>query len=408
MKNITYILILVSTILLGWLLPWAYQLANPQKESYPFPYYSCITNSFCYTVPGEKNTLRLDAKGNKYSEAEFDSILPFFYFRQLVKDDRLPDSILGVKVTPKFINTTNFFYRYRPKDKHTPKIKLYPLFESMGKKVDIEMPGDVFRFNDKIEFVDAETNTVLDEKSKLYMEQYEKKGFVPPVKFIAGTPSTRKPYDEGYFIVDAKSQVFHLKKVNGKPFLKNIGIDVSISPSFIATTEYPSKNIYGFLFGEDNRIYAISTDKYKLINIPVPAFSQNLDDLLIMGNMFHWNVRVINNAGLTAYALDAELFNKIDSISFPKPKISKSFVNKWLMPFSLTFKSANSEYVKPHFSFNGWYYLVLSFIMAGLFILLYRKKITAFSWPVPVIWIVLTGIYGLISTLVINPLNIKK
>ena len=43
-----------------------------------------------------KGTVRRDAAGNIYSEAAFDSILPMFYFRQLMSDERFPDTINGI------------------------------------------------------------------------------------------------------------------------------------------------------------------------------------------------------------------------------------------------------------------------------------------------------------------------
>ena len=38
----------------------------------------------------------------------FDSILPMFYFRQLMSDERFPDTIQGIAVTPKMVQTENF------------------------------------------------------------------------------------------------------------------------------------------------------------------------------------------------------------------------------------------------------------------------------------------------------------
>jgi hypothetical protein len=408
MKSITYILMIISTFLLAWLLPWANRLTHTDKENYPFPYYSCVTHSFCYTQSDEKKLMRMDARDNQYTEAEYDSILPFFYFRQLLKDGRLPDSINGVKMTPKLINTTNFFYRYKPKDKNTPAIQLFPLFESMSKKVDLEMPGDVFRFSDNITFIDPETNTIKTEKSNPFMETFHKKGFVSPARLVAGTPTTRKNYDEGYFIVDNHHQVFHLKMVNGKPFVKNTGIDTAIQTRFIATTEYPSKKSYGFLFDKNNQLYAISTEKYQLVKIPVPPFSPDHDDLLIMGNMFHWNVRVTSGKRLTAYAIDAKTFGITDSISFAAKAPAKTFIGTWILPFSLSFTSYDDEYVKPRFEFYGLRFLWTGIILAILFLAINRKKGKTTGWVPVYLWIILTGVFGFISALIVNPLKLKS
>ena len=97
-----------------------------------------------------KGTVRRDAAGNIYSEAAFDSILPMFYFRQLMSDERFPDTINGIAVTPKIVQTENFNFRSVPTDINTPSIGLYPMLESMSGRVDLKMPGITFTsYSDK-------------------------------------------------------------------------------------------------------------------------------------------------------------------------------------------------------------------------------------------------------------------
>ena len=79
-----------------------------------------------------KGSVRRDLAGNIYSEAAFDSILPMFYFRQLMSDERFPDTIQGIAVTPKMVQTENFNFRSVPSDINAPSIGLYPLMESMS------------------------------------------------------------------------------------------------------------------------------------------------------------------------------------------------------------------------------------------------------------------------------------
>ena len=73
-----------------------------------------------------KGSVRRDLAGNIYSEAAFDSILPMFYFRQLMSDERFPDTIQGIAVTPKMVQTENFNFRSVPSDINAPSFGLYP------------------------------------------------------------------------------------------------------------------------------------------------------------------------------------------------------------------------------------------------------------------------------------------
>lgn len=88
----------------------------------------------------EKGTVRCDLTGNIYSETVFASILSMFYFRRLMSDERFPDTLNGVTVTPKIVQTENFNFRNVPTDINTPSIML----ESMSGRVDLKMPGITF------------------------------------------------------------------------------------------------------------------------------------------------------------------------------------------------------------------------------------------------------------------------
>lgn len=50
--------------------------------------------------------------------------------------------------------------------------------------------------------IDMESNTVNDEKSIRFTEAMTKKGFRFPAVKIAGNPTTRKEYDEGYILLE--------------------------------------------------------------------------------------------------------------------------------------------------------------------------------------------------------------
>ena len=108
----------------------------------------------------EKGTVRCDLTGNIYSETVFASILSMFYFRRLMSDERFPDTLNGVTVTPKIVQTENFNFRNVPTDINTPSIRLYPLLESMSGRVDLKMPGITFTsYTDK--YVMPASNSLL-------------------------------------------------------------------------------------------------------------------------------------------------------------------------------------------------------------------------------------------------------
>ena len=178
MKRFSTLLLYVTiAFLLLWQLPWCYNFFVVKPEKTPFTLYSFVIGDFALMGQEEgKGTVRRDAAGNIYSEAAFDSILPMFYFRQLMSDERFPDTINGIAVTPKIVQTENFNFRSVPTDINAPSIGLYPLLESMSGRVDLKMPDDVFRITSQgIEFIDMASNSVNAEKSLLFTEAMTKK-----------------------------------------------------------------------------------------------------------------------------------------------------------------------------------------------------------------------------------------
>ena len=95
MKRFSTLLLYVTiAFLLLWQLPWCYNFFVVKPEKTPFTLYSFVIGDFALMGQEEgKGTVRRDAAGNIYSEAAFDSILPMFYFRQLMSDERFPDTI---------------------------------------------------------------------------------------------------------------------------------------------------------------------------------------------------------------------------------------------------------------------------------------------------------------------------
>lgn len=403
MKIINYTIIILATCLLAWIMPMLYHLATDKAFKNNFTYYSSVEKKFCTVGYDEvkKKVLRKNVKTNKeYTELEFDSILPMFYHRQLLSDGRMPDSIHGVPVSSKEIYKKKFFFRYNPADKNKPHIPLYTLFESISGRVRLEMPGDVFRLKNKIEFIDPETNLVNKAKSDLFMKEFIKRCFHFPAKLAAGNPSTRKPYEEGYFILDSKDEIFHLKMVNAKPFLKKIDLPLGIKPVHISTIEPTDRSFYAFVFDQNNKMYMLSTQSYNLVEIPCPKFDIDYDKLMIMANPLYWNMNVISSEGKSTLAIDANTKTVVDSLTINRQTVKRSFVH-YLLPFTLRFKASNSKYIEPVIKMGHYFVFIFNLIFVLLYIGInvYRKRKTDLLCT---FWIVLTGGFGFIPCIILH------
>lgn len=404
-KNINIMAVILFTFVLSWVLPECYHIVSDKAESYPVCFYSSIAQRFCYfDFPNDK-LIRKDVEGNVYTEAQFDSLLPLVYSRQLMCEGKLPSSIRGVPIDMQTIQKEDFSYRYRPDNFYRPSIKLYPLFESMPKRLDLYMPDEFFRVNDRIEFINAESNCINEERSDYYTRRFIKEGFRFPAREVSGIPTTRKMHDEGYFITDSNYSVFHLKMVNGKMYFRNTGISPELKVKHIEAVDYLHRRFYAFLFDSKGQLYTISSNNYKLEKLGIPPIDTEQTSISIFANMMYWNVSIIKNGKKISYALDAKTKKMVDFIEQDAYHVNKNKVSS-IFPFSLTFTSSKDKYVYPRIKLGNINLLFVNVFFALLYLIVMYLSKRSYKLHY-IIWIILSGFLGLIPVLLLNKSNKK-
>lgn len=368
-------LYLTTTVLLAWLLPWCWDFFTLRPAKTPFALYSPVIGDFALIQSTDSGTLRTDRKGQLYSASAFDSILPFFYYRQLITDNKFPDTIKGRPVTPQTVRQENFMFRHTPSDLNRIKVPLYPLLESMSGRVDLEMPDDVFRIRNGIEFLDSKTNRIKKEKSETYQHIFRKKGFRFPARFIEGHPTIRKEYDEGYFIIDHDFDIFHLKQTVGRPFLRKITLPSDFRIKNIFITEFRNRKTFAFLTDENGKFYSLQRPDYTLRAIPLDSFVPEKESMAVTGDPFVWTFAVTGKNGTTVYAIDAETYELLDKMFLPAPVATGAGkIADFLFPFRLAFTSSLDKEIYPHLNGFSFRALPLNLLLALLFFLFRKKK----------------------------------
>lgn len=216
----------------------------------------------------------------------------------------------------------------------------------------------------------------------------------------AGNPSTRKAYEEGYFIVDNKDEIFHLKMVNAKPFLKKVPLPDGVVPNYLQTMEPDDRSFYAFVFDTNKKLHIITTNAYSLQEIPIPEYDVDKDQLLIMANPLYWNLSVVSGNGKEVWAINADTKEFVDKTSIVGVEQGVNY-SKYFLPFSVGFTSGNTRYIKPILYFGSYLVLVSNLILALAFVMIirYRKQKIQI---LPVVWISITGIYGFIASIIFN------
>ena len=351
MRKIANIILgILIVMLVVWELPWLYNnyavsfLHGDEIGGQPFTLYSGLADDFIQNTDGSQG--RRGVSGKTYTVEEADSLLPFFWTTQLVNAGRLPDTIRGFAVSPQLIRQTNINYHRRAYDTHTnrPNCGLWLLLESMPKRVNLEDPDDAFRFTTEgIEFLNMNTNSLKPKKSKLFTDALVKKGFAFPIHELDGNSDTRKDYDEGYLLIDHNRKMYHMKMTAGQPYVKKIElVDETVVPRFVFVTEFRSRCLRGLMTDENNVLYAITPDyEVKPIGEGI-HFDPTQNNMMIMGNMLDWTIRITTAEAEEFYAVSAFDYSLLKSFIAP-------YGSDPYLP-GLHFTETIDRWVKPRFN----------------------------------------------------------
>lgn len=377
-KNYIFVLLVAfATLLSWWVIPSLVKKITDDSHSYPLVYYSSILKDLCVIDFRDGKDVFTDAKGNVYPRAEYDSLLPLLNSRVLMMNGVMPDTINGYAIDPKQLRMKQVSFRYRPSDMVAPQPQVGVLFEAMPKRGSLTMPGDFFRMDDeRIAFIDAETNAVNEEKSERFTREMKKKGFAFPAQNFWGNPTTRKPYEEGYFCLDANGQLFQLKMVNDRPFVKNTHVSDSVGIRWFVMNEAMDKRHYGFVFGTKGEAGIIEENDgdYRFVRMDIRRIDPAKDELMILGNILYWTVNIQNNKGMDCYGLDRETLQCLSSYHMDAKRGLWKKTSEWLFPCYLTFTTPESGYVELYWNVGAWKAFLLNAVLAlvalGLF---YRR-----------------------------------
>jgi len=404
-----YSIIILVTISLSILLPNLYWMIFDKSIRTPQVSFSPIIKDFVFTQTKNNNGGKkyLDNQGNSYDRKSYQALLPFSYYYNLERWDVLPDTIDGIPISISYIRRNVQFVRLRSRFFHTPMIQLNPLFESQSEYTRLEMPNELFRITNKIEFLDARTNSVVDSLSEIYNLAFVEQGFQFPAKYIAGNPKTKKAFDEGYFIIDAANNVFHLKQIKGKSFCVNTGIPADLNIRYITVQENSRREFYALMVTLENDLYLISYDDYKLIRLPIDDFIADEMDFLFTIDPIYRTIKYFNDQELKCIVTDKD-YKVIDTYEtswLPKTEWTSSKIAASLFPFQVERQNAHTDYILFNLNFNGWLALIGIFLALSITVLVkklvYREKLRENRFDL--LLVAVTGLFGALAVLLIRP-----
>lgn len=391
-------MIFIAVITLAIFIPKLYWTVFEKPIRKPIMHYSCISKQFMINR-GEKEWT--DAKGNQCSRDEYERMLPMMFFKQLLASGTLPDSINGTALDMRAVSKEKSFFRLKVNEVDAPAPQLYPLFESRSGRAQLELPQDFFRITWRVDFIDASTNQILEEKSQMFSAALFHNGFVFPAELISGLPTQRKSCDEGYLIVDSKDKLFHLKMIKGKPFVKKVDIPEGLNFRYIGCVDFKNKNFYAYLVSGKNEIYILTQGDYKLIKWPVEGYDPATCDLKIYGDLFNYTVIIEAEDHIKAIALtpDYQLVDTFTESWKTKEQLQEGKIFASIFPAQLSMNSENSKFIRFYLTpSKGMNWLLVNLLLLVIHVTwLYMRKVRLKNHWVDMAVVAVCGIYGFIA-----------
>lgn len=402
--KLSRLLILLLVILVASVtLPHYYRLSFGERVFKPLINYSPVIKDFLVFENRNSKYKWFDSKGVEYSRNESDVLLPFSNYRLLLAKGKMPDSLQGVKINIDTMRLNNQFMRLRPREINAPGIKMFPLFESKPRRLKLIMPSNYVRITKRMEFIEAKTNTLNTDLTDSFTSALQEQGFTFPAVKHFGNPTLRKAFDEGYFVVDAAGKLFHIKKIRGKAYCQYITLPEAFKLRHMIVYENNLREFYGLIINENNEVFLLLYDQYKIQKLPIENYDALKDQLIFRGDLFYRLVTVVKERKIFSFVMDRS-YKPLDYYEREIPanysKLAKTMYN-YLFPFTITFNTSTSYYVD--FYFSGYAFAALYFNLLLMLILFsfkrYRSKTAIKKWYDFAI-VLMTGIYGFIAVLV--------
>jgi len=376
-KGAIFTLIFFSFLTLGFYLPHIVKQLSKDNSLATYVFYSPTKEKFVYKKHfGEHNFAYGDNLERSFNQKDFEEALPFIYWKNLDIQKKLPLVINGVKYNKSEIKKARQSFKLDYKDlKETNKqIQLYPLFNPNSKKGTISFPKHMFNLDAGFLLLDSETNKIDKKLGESYNKLFNEKEFSFPSKIIAGKTTNIKPLDEGYFILDSKNNLFHMKVYDDIMSLNKINYNKNIKISNIKISESRKKEFYGILLTKDNEVYIILYKNYKLIKLPLKNYNPINMKLEIYANPLNKLVRFQDDKNVFAYAFDKN-FNYVSDFKTSIPQVNNTYTK--IFDLLSTFHIENNKfknYEEYIFKLHSYKSFIFSSILALAFFLTFRKK----------------------------------
>jgi uncharacterized protein (DUF1499 family) len=414
-----FIFLFIGTALMCQIVPNFYNTVTRQVARSPSFSYSPVAEKLLVRRYVEEGSFYADLEGKRYSSSEYERLKPLRYYAQLALDGRAPEEVAGVPVDAQVISNERTYIRIQPESYETGLVNLRPLFESASGRVSLEMPSELMRLEDGVEFYLPAENRVDEEMSAQYTAALEAAGVRFPVQRYGTYPTTRKPFDEGFIFEDASGVIFNLKKVKGEPFiarLKDLGLPEQadlwdgLSPKLIEIQEQGNRAIRAVIVDQEDQIWLVTGEQYKLVPVDMETYTPENSRLLVRGDLLTFSVYVRSPDAIEILVMDRDFNVLAQHQEFVPGRQDFAFkARDWLFPLELDYRSRHSNFLGFFFQVGSPFaFLISSLLAAGYAFWAWKTRRWRFHRLLDVVAIVATGFVGLLVAVSIPPTQARR
>lgn len=269
-------------------------------------FYSNVIDDFVYQKNYGKHHFEYGVKDSKtFPRVEYESYLPFVYWRNLDIQGKLPLSIKEKVFDKNSIKNSRLGFSYHPVDLEKLEVELYPLFNPLSHKGMIPFPEEMFTITSIGSFVYNFDDGIASDLSDELNVKLNEKEFTYPASHVWGKPTNMKPFDKGYLVLDDNKKLFNIKRENNNITVENIPYPKDIELAFIKISENKQKKLSGYAIDTKSNFYLLDWD-FKFYKIDLPHFDYKSMKLKLISNPINYIIRYDNGSQYHAVALTQE------------------------------------------------------------------------------------------------------
>ncbi|WP_295878914.1 DUF4857 domain-containing protein [uncultured Thiohalocapsa sp.] len=373
-------------------------------------FYSPVIERFVYKEllgDGHQFVYR-DQTGADYGREAFEALIPFIYYKNMELWGRLPLELQGQRFDKARIQAARQVLQLDPEElpEHRPRIQLFPLLESNPGRARLRFPTDIMRPNQQLTFINSDANRIDAGLTRTFTEAMTAAGFAFPVAATFGRVSILKPFDAGFFLLDAEDKLFHLKRVDDAPRVARVPLPAGLKVRHVKIAENRRGEYLGLVLAADDRLFLLGQQDYALTPLPLPRYDPDRMALKILFNPLYRTAVYSDQTHVHAVAMDQD-FHPIDRYSREMAMARTRPVDQvWsaLVPFSLALEDPNGRYLRLQPRLHGQTALIgIGLALPLAYWWLRRRGLRRRDLLPSLLLVAVTGLYGLLANLLFPP-----